>query len=61
MTFKCGCALEPTTIADRCAFHRPFTCHVLREPGDECPPCFRARLLSVSLSSKAIPTRKGAA
>lgn len=61
--FKCGCQLDgrycPTHANARC--HAPESdlfAAAYRSEKDDCPPCFLARLRSVSLSSAATPTRK---
>ena len=61
--FSCGCRLEAAKPADRCADHKWQTCHLVDKRINEsaCPPCRRAKLLSVNLSRKATPTRGSAA
>lgn len=53
--FSCGCATEP---GDYCDEHMLSACHTEPERGEECPGCRLARLRSVSLSAKALPTRR---
>lgn len=57
--FRCGCQPNPQRLADYCRTHWAFGCHTNgdREQG-ECPPCFLARLRSVSLGAGATPTRR---
>ena len=63
MRFDCACTDDG---AFRCSLHAPYPCHADQyipgtrsayDPDRECPPCFVARLRSVSLSPKATPTR----
>jgi hypothetical protein len=61
--FTCGCSADGTT---RCAGHTYQACHRpvdgiigTRWTAGECPPCHLARLRSVSLDSRATPTRGG--
>jgi len=57
-TFRCGCAVNATHRDERCDAHRYQACHLLADPAaPECPPCARNRWLSISLASKATPTR----
>ena len=67
MRFDCACT---DNGGFRCSLHAPYPCHDPEvhdstyryyDPDRECPPCFIARLRSVSLSPKATPTRRGAA
>lgn len=56
--FRCGCAISPSKRDDRCPTHVYSACHLLDDATvPPCPPCQRARWLSVSLSSSATPTR----
>jgi hypothetical protein len=56
---ECGCELEPKNDVERCLIHFAFSCHggIFFTDGRECPPCYRSRLLSVSISATALPTR----
>ena len=59
--FRCGCPLDPQNLDQRCDEHRSWLCHDLTYAVltvRHCPPCYRARLLSVNISPSATPTRK---
>jgi hypothetical protein len=57
-TYTCGCALEPADRTQRCQRHAYGACHLLADAtASQCPPCLRARWLSVSIAPSATPTR----
>lgn len=58
MTFSCGCHEDGR---ERCGTHATWVCHLIPTVSNYsgwCPPCYLERLRSVSLSSKATPTRR---
>lgn len=67
MIFSCLCS---TDGRDRCELHAEWWCHAggldvldaldANYISTECPPCRLARLRSVTLDSRATPTRRGA-
>ena len=60
MKYPCGCQLDPAGPEDRCDGHREWRCHLADTvwATGTCPPCYRAKLLSVYLDPKATPTRR---
>ena len=52
--FACGCDVDGVT---RCDTHRDDSCHGGPLNRGECPPCWRARLMSIGTDRRATPTR----